>query len=67
MTSHDMGSDVGTNNELVESYSRAVSETVPHIPFVAKMTPNCKNMEEHARAAIKGGAAAVSAINTISQ
>ena len=65
MTSHDMGSDVGTNNELVESYSRAVSETVPHIPFVAKMTPNCKNMEEHARAAIKGGAAAVSAINTI--
>lgn len=65
MTSHDMGSDVGTNNELVESYSRAVAETVPHIPFVAKMTPNCKNMEEHARAALKGGAAAVSAINTI--
>lgn len=64
MTSHDMGSDVGTNNELVEMYSRAVTETTK-IPFIAKMTPNCKNMEEHARAAIKGGAAAVSAINTI--
>ena len=64
MTSHDMGSDVGTNNELVETYSRAVAETTD-IPFIAKMTPNCKNMEEHARAAIKGGAAAVSAINTI--
>ena len=64
MTSHDMGSDVGTNNELVEAYSRAVTETTK-IPFIAKMTPNCKNMEEHARAAIKGGAAAVSAINTI--
>ena len=64
MTSHDMGSDVGTNNELVEAYSRAVTETTK-IPFSAKMTPNCKNMEEHARAAIKGGAAAVSAINTI--
>ena len=64
MTSHDMGSDVGTNNELVEAYSRAVTETTK-IPFIAKMTPNCKNMEEHARAAIKGGSAAVSAINTI--
>jgi dihydropyrimidine dehydrogenase (NAD+) subunit PreA len=64
MTSHDMGSDVGTNVELVEAYSKAVSETT-NIPFIAKMTPNCKNMEEPARAAIKGGAAAVSAINTI--
>ncbi len=66
MTSHDMGSDVGTNNELVYNYSKIVSETLgPDIPFVAKMTPNCKNMEEHALAAVKGGAAAVSAINTI--
>ncbi|MBQ9016163.1 MAG: NAD-dependent dihydropyrimidine dehydrogenase subunit PreA [Firmicutes bacterium] len=64
MTSHDMGSDVGTNNELVYKYAKAVSETTD-IPFIAKMTPNCKNMEEHALAAIKGGAAAVSAINTI--
>ena len=64
MTSHDMGSDVGTNNKLVESYSRAVRE-ITDIPFIAKMTPNCKNMEEHALAALRGGAAAVSAINTI--
>ena len=26
MTSHDMGSDVGTNNELVEKYARAVTD-----------------------------------------
>ena len=64
MTSHDMGSDVGTNVELVEKYSRAVSETTK-IPFIAKMTPNTKAMEEPARAAIIGGAASVSAINTI--
>ncbi|NLD19370.1 MAG: NAD-dependent dihydropyrimidine dehydrogenase subunit PreA [Clostridiales bacterium] len=64
MTSHDMGSDVGTNNDLVRSYSKAVS-SITKIPFIAKMTPNCKNMEEHAKAAIEGGAAAVSAINTI--
>ena len=64
MTSHDMGSDVGTNLELVRSYSKAVAETTK-IPFIAKMTPNCKNMEEPAIAAIEGGAASVSAINTI--
>lgn len=64
MTSHDMGSDVGTNLELVEAYCRAVSETTK-IPFIAKMTPNLKNIEEPARAAIKGGAASVSCINTI--
>ena len=64
MTSHDMGSDVGTNPELVKKYSKAVSE-MTKIPFIAKMTPNNKNMEEPARAAIEGGAASVSAINTI--
>lgn len=64
MTSHDMGSDVGTNLELVRGYSKAVSESTK-LPFIAKMTPNCKNMEEPAIAAIEGGAASVSAINTI--
>lgn len=64
MTSHDMGSDVGTNCELVKSYCEAVT-SVTDIPFIAKMTPNNKNMEEPAIAAIQGGAASVSAINTI--
>lgn len=64
MTSHDMGSDVGTNCDLVKSYCEAVT-SVTDIPFIAKMTPNNKNMEEPAIAAIQGGAASVSAINTI--
>ncbi|MCL1808539.1 MAG: NAD-dependent dihydropyrimidine dehydrogenase subunit PreA [Clostridiales bacterium] len=64
MTSHAMGADVGTNPELVTAYSRAVTETTK-IPFVAKMTPNITNMEIPAVAAIKGGAAGVSAINTV--
>ena len=64
MTSHAMGSDVGTNPELVKSYCEAVT-SVTDIPFIAKMTPNNKNMEEPAIAAIQGGAASVSAINTI--
>ena len=64
MTSHAMGSDVGTNLELVEQYSKAVSSATD-IPFIAKMTPNVTNMVLPARAAVKGGAAGVSAINTI--
>ena len=64
MTSHEMGSDVGTNPELVKKYCEAVT-SVTKIPFIAKMTPNITSMEVPARAALEGGAAAVSCINTI--
>jgi len=64
MTSHAMGSDVGQNPDLVRKYSQAVS-SVTHLPVMAKMTPNIGNMEIPAIAAIEGGAASISAINTI--
>ena len=64
MTSHAMGSDVGSTPELVKQYSQAVT-SVTKIPFIAKMTPNVTNMVLPARAAIEGGAAGVSAINTV--
>jgi dihydropyrimidine dehydrogenase (NAD+) subunit PreA len=64
MTSHAMGSDVGTNIDLVKRYSQAVT-SVTDIPFIAKMTPNITSMEIPALAALEGGAAGVSAINTI--
>jgi len=64
MTSHAMGSDVGSNPALVKSYCKAVTETTK-IPFIAKMTPNITNMEIPALAAIEGGAAGISAINTV--
>lgn len=64
MTTSSMGSDVGTNMELVEKYSRAVS-SMTHLPVLAKMTPNITLMEVAARAAIKGGATGIAAINTI--
>lgn len=64
MTSHAMGSDVGSDPELVKKYSRAVT-SVTDIPFIAKMTPNITSMEIPAIAAIEGGAASVSAINTV--
>lgn len=63
MTSHAMGSDVGTNPELVKKYCQAVTSATD-IPFIAKMTPNITSMEVPSRAAIEGGAAAVSATNT---
>lgn len=64
MTSNKMGSDVGTNPELVKSYCKAVSGATK-IPFIAKMTPNVTEMETAAIAAIEGGAAGIAAINTI--
>jgi dihydropyrimidine dehydrogenase (NAD+) subunit PreA len=64
MTSHEMGSDVGTNLDLVERYSRAIS-SVTKIPVIAKMTPNITVMEPAAIAAVKGGAKGISAINTV--
>ncbi len=64
MTSHAMGSDVGTNLELVEKYSRAIS-SITDIPIIAKMTPNITVMEPAAIAAVKGGAKGISATNTV--
>ena len=64
MTSHEMGSDVGTNPALVKSYCEAVT-SVTKIPFIAKMTPNITDMCTSAVAAIEGGAAGLSAINTV--
>ncbi len=64
MTTCSMGSDVGTNPELTEKYSKAVTAG-SKLPFIAKMTPNITNMEIPARAAIAGGAKGISAINTI--
>jgi dihydropyrimidine dehydrogenase (NAD+) subunit PreA len=64
MTSHEMGSDVGTNLELVENYTRVIS-SVTKLPVIAKMTPNITVMEPAAIAAVKGGAKGISAINTV--
>jgi len=64
MTSHAMGSDVGQNPELVEKYTRVVKANT-HVPVIAKMTPNISHMEVPSKAAVKGGADAISTINTI--
>lgn len=64
MTSHAMGSDVGSNPELCKKYCEAVRRST-HLPFMAKMTPNITDMCEPAIASIEGGADGIAAINTI--
>lgn len=64
MTSHAMGSDVGTNPELCKKYCEAVRRGTK-LPFMAKMTPNITDMCPTAIASIEGGANGIAAINTI--
>lgn len=64
MSAKGRGSDVGQNPELVESLCRAVRSVVS-IPVIAKMTPNITHIEEPSTAAVRGGAHAIAAINTI--
>ncbi len=58
------GTEVGGTPEAVEEIVRAVTRAV-HLPVIAKITPNTSDPAALARAAEKGGAAAVSAINTL--
>ncbi|MGO3733039.1 MAG: NAD-dependent dihydropyrimidine dehydrogenase subunit PreA [Vagococcus sp.] len=64
MTSHDMGSDVGTNPELCKKYCAAVKRG-SDLPMLAKMTPNVTDMVPIAKACMEGGADGIATINTI--
>lgn len=64
MTSHDMGSDVGQNPDLVKKYCESVKRG-SSLPLIAKMTPNITDMSIPAMAALEGGADSIATINTI--
>ncbi|MBO5578348.1 MAG: NAD-dependent dihydropyrimidine dehydrogenase subunit PreA, partial [Bacilli bacterium] len=64
MTSHAMGSDVGSNPELCKKYCQAVKRG-SKLPMMAKMTPNITDMVVVAKACLEGGADGIAAINTI--
>lgn len=64
MTSHDMGSDVGENPELVALYCQAVKRG-SKLPMLAKMTPNIGDMNKVAIAAKNAGADGIATINTV--
>jgi dihydroorotate dehydrogenase (NAD+) catalytic subunit len=59
-----VGSEVGQDPEDVEEITRAVVRAVS-VPVIAKLTPNTSDPAGLARAAERGGASAVSAINTL--
>ena len=58
------GTEVGSDPEEVEQVVRAVVGAV-HVPVIAKITPNTSDPAALAAAAEQGGAAAISAINTL--
>jgi dihydropyrimidine dehydrogenase (NAD+) subunit PreA len=64
MSERGMGSAVGQDPELVELCTRWVVEAAS-VPVIVKLTPNVTDIRAAARAAVRGGAHAVSLINTI--
>jgi dihydropyrimidine dehydrogenase (NAD+) subunit PreA len=63
MTIEGSGHKVGQAFELLEDFTAAVKKVVK-IPVMAKMTPNITDITEPAVFAKKGGADAISAVNT---
>jgi len=64
MARKDAGHRIGQDYEAVEHFTKVVKENCT-IPVIAKMTPNITSMAPVALAAQRGGADAISAINTI--
>ena len=64
MSERGMGAAVGQDPELVEMTTRWVKE-VARVPVIVKLTPNVTDIKYTARAAKRGGADAISLINTI--
>ncbi len=64
MTIEGSGHKVGQAFSLLEQFTEAVKQVVS-IPVMAKMTPNITDMTEPAVYAKKGGADAISAVNTL--
>jgi dihydropyrimidine dehydrogenase (NAD+) subunit PreA len=64
MSERGMGSAVGQVPDLVRQNTEWVAE-VAEVPVIVKLTPNITDIRHTARAAVQGGADAVSMINTI--
>ena len=58
------GMALGQDAQLVHDITQAVKQAVP-IPVIPKLTPNVNNIADIARAAVKAGADALCAINTV--
>lgn len=65
MSERGMGSAVGQVPEYIEMVARWCKANT-RMPVIVKLTPNITDIRHPARAALKGGADAVSLINTVS-
>jgi dihydropyrimidine dehydrogenase (NAD+) subunit PreA len=65
MSERGMGSAVGQAPDLIEAITRWCKQTT-RMPVIVKLTPNITDVRYPARAAKRGGADAVSLINTVS-
>jgi len=64
MSERGMGAAVGQNPALIEMITRWCKQTT-RMPVIVKLTPNITDVRGPAQAALRGGADAVSLINTI--
>ena len=64
MSERGMGAAVGQVPEYIEMVTRWVKQTT-RMPVIVKLTPNISDITYPAEAALKGGADAVSLINTV--
>jgi dihydropyrimidine dehydrogenase (NAD+) subunit PreA len=64
MSERGMGSAVGQDLDLIEQVTRWAKEAAS-VPVIVKLTPNITDVRYAARAAARGGADAISLINTI--
>lgn len=64
MCERGMGSAVGQNPDVIETITGWVTD-VADVPVIVKLTPNITDITQAARAAVRGGADAVSLINTV--
>ena len=58
------GLDFATNPEVTRRIVQRCREACPHVPLIAKLTPNVTSIVEIAKAAQDGGIDAVSCVNT---
>ncbi len=60
----ETGSEIGQNSQVLAEVIRKVKSTVKK-PVIVKLSPNVTNIAEVAEAAVKAGADALTAINTV--
>lgn len=58
-------SEVGRNPELVKTFVKTLKDNLNNKPIIVKLTPNVSDIVSIAKAAINGGADALTAINTV--